>query len=255
MQNKPKNISFNLRWHRRVGLSVTLMLVLLAITGVLLNHSPAAGLNKKILSSAWLLDWYGFETASLSGFLVGEKWLHHPGERALFLDTETVASCNPPLLSGVVTPEFLLALCTDELVILTSSGELVEKINLSNGLPKDTTNLGYFYNTTFIKSNSQILSLDLETLEILPSKTEIKQWQTSRSLPSEIRLKLNQDSQLPGISLETLILDLHSGRFFGNIGVLFFDFIGLLTCFLAITGLWSWLGRRKVKIKPPEEDY
>jgi hypothetical protein len=155
----------------------------------------------------------------------------------------------------VVTPEFLLALCTDELVILTSSGELVEKINLSNGLPKDTTNLGYFYNTTFIKSNSQILSLDLETLEILPSKTEIKQWQTSRSLPSEIRLKLNQDSQLPGISLETLILDLHSGRFFGNIGVLFFDFIGLLTCFLAITGLWSWLGRRKVKIKPPKEDY
>ena len=223
------------------------MLVFLAITGVLLNHSPAAGLNKKILGSAWLLDWYGFETASLSGFLVGEKWLNHPGERALFLDTEPVANCNPPLLSGVAIPEFLLALCTDELVILTSSGELVEKINLSNGLPKDTTNLGYFHNKILIESNSQILSLDLETLEILPSKAKIKQWQTSKPLPSEIKVKLNQNSQLPGISLETLILDLHSGRFFGSIGVLFFDFIGLLTCFLAITGLWSWLGRRSVK--------
>ncbi len=247
MQNKPKNISFNLRWHRRVGLSVMLILIFLAITGVLLNHSPAAGLNKRILSSAWLLDWYGFETSSLSGFLVDKKWLSHPGGRKLFLDTKPVANCNPPLLGGVITPEFLLALCTDELVALTPSGELVEKINLSNGLPKDTTNLGYLHNQIFIKSNSRILSLDLETLEVLPSKTEIKQWQTSRPLPPEIIGELNQASQLPGISLETLILDLHSGRFFGNIGVLFFDFIGLLTCLLAITGLWSWLGRRKMK--------
>jgi uncharacterized iron-regulated membrane protein len=41
-----------------------------------------------------------------------------------------------------------------------------------------------------------------------------------------------------------VILDLHSGRFFGQFGVLFIDLIGLLVCILSITGLMAWMKRR-----------
>ena len=248
MKSKLKDkISFNLRWHRRIGLSVMIVLVFLSITGILLNHSPAAGLSKKILSTEWLLSWYGFETVSLSGFKVREQWINHPGDRELFLNGMPVASCAPPLLNATFTKDFLVALCKDELVILNYDGIFIEKINTLSGLPEYTTNLKYLNNTLLIKSKNEILSLDPNTLEISPSELKVDKWPQPVSLPSTLVKKLKQNSQLPGISLETVILDLHSGRFFGDAGVLFVDFMGLTVVFLAMTGLYAWLAKRRKK--------
>ena len=223
------------------------VLVFLSFTGILLNHSPAAGLSKRILSSEWLLDWYGFETVALSGFKVGKQWISHPGHRELYIDGQPVAACAPPLLSAARTDSFLIALCKDELVILSFNGELVEKINMLSGLPEYTTNMKYFNNTLFIQSHNKILSLDPDTLKVKPSELIIESWPLPSSLPSTIIEKLKQNSQLPGISLETVILDLHSGRFFGGAGVLFVDFMGLLTVFLAMTGTYVWFMKRRKK--------
>ena len=246
MKSKLKHkISVNSRWHRRVGLSVMVVLVFLSFTGILLNHSPAAGLSKRILSSEWLLDWYGFETVALSGFKVGKQWISHPGYRELYIDGQPVAACAPPLLSAARTDSFLIALCKDELVILSFNGELVEKINTLSGLPEHTTNMKYLNDTLFIQSHNKILSLDPATLKITPSQLTIESWPLPSSLPSTIVEELKQSSQLPGISLETVILDLHSGRFFGGAGVLFVDFMGLLTVFLAMTGTYVLLMKRR----------
>jgi hypothetical protein len=224
-----------------------IVLVFLSITGILLNHSPAAGLSKKILSSEWLLSWYGFETVSLSGFEVRGRWFNHPGDRELLLDDQPIASCAPPLLNATSTKNFLIALCKDELVILNSDGMFIEKINTLTGLPEDTTNLDYLDNTLLIKSKNEILSLDPSSLEISPSELKVDKWPQPISLPSTLVKKLKQSSQLPGISLETVILDLHSGRFFGDAGVLFVDFMGLLTVFLAMTGTYVWFMKRRKK--------
>ena len=114
-----------------------------------------------------------------------------------------------------------------------------------SGLPEYTTNMKYFNNTLFIQSHNKILSLDPDTLKVKPSELIIESWPLPSSLPSTIIEKLKQNSQLPGISLETVILDLHSGRFFGDAGVLFVDFMGLLTVFLAMTGTYVWLMKRR----------
>jgi len=63
-------------------------------------------------------------------------------------------------------------------------------------------------------------------------------------LPKPLQEKLKAQASGPSVSLETVILDLHSGRFFGQFGVLFIDLIGLLVCFLSITGLIAWIKRR-----------
>ncbi len=225
------------------------VLIFLSITGIFLNHSPAAGLSKRTLNSEWLLGWYGFETVALSGFKVGKQWINHPGDRELYIDGQPVAACAPPLLNAARTDSFLIALCKDELVILSFYGELVEKINTLSGLPEHTTNLKYLNNTLFIQSHNKIMSLDPDTLEIKPSQLTIESWPLPSSLPSTIVEELKQGSQLPGISLETVILDLHSGRFFGDAGVLFVDFMGLLTVFLAMTGFYTWFARRRRKIE------
>jgi uncharacterized iron-regulated membrane protein len=68
---------------------------------------------------------------------------------------------------------------------------------------------------------------------------------TTEALPDLQSGNLISTGNGASISLETPILDLHSGRFFGNAGVLFVDIVGLLMCILAITGLWAWVRLRR----------
>lgn len=267
-----KTIILNLRWHRRIGLSIMVMVIFLAITGLLLNHSPGIGLSKQTLRSQWLLNWYGFQTTAFSGFELSKhgpnkQWLSHPGGHELFLNDEPVANCQAPLLgasrldiprnktpknkvSNNKTPQvqsLLLALCQDELVILTPEGELVEKLSVLNSLPENTTALQVVGQEVLIRSNKKNLSLNIDSLETQASQANVKEWSQPSPLPQELIERINQKAELPGISMETLILDLHSGRFFGNAGVLFVDLIGLLVCLLALTGLWAWYSHHRLK--------
>jgi len=252
-----KTITLNLRWHRRIGLSVMLMVVFLAVTGLLLNHSPGIGLSKTTLKSSWLMDWYGFETASFTGYKVenqsldkttpNQQWLSHPGGHELFLNTEPVANCEGPLMGASATSTMLLALCKDELVFLTPQGELIEKLNVLSGLPEKTSGLRVIGEKVFLLADTKPMLLNLETLATQPSNTTINEWSKSTPLPQELVDNLSHRSELPGISLETLILDLHSGRFFGTAGVLFVDLIGILICILAITGLWAWYSHYRLR--------
>ncbi|MDX2463608.1 MAG: PepSY domain-containing protein [Porticoccus sp.] len=245
--NLRKTIIINLRWHRRIGLSIVIMVIFLAITGLLLNHSPNIGLSKQTLRTQWLLDWYGFETTPLTGFKLENQWLSHPGGNDLFLNTEPVASCRAPLWGASQTQSLLLALCQDELVILTSQGELIEKLSLLKGLPKNTTALQVADKEIFILSSGQTLSLNIDTLETQESNTPVTEWSSASPLPTEVIEQLYQRAELPGISMETLILDLHSGRFFGTAGVLLIDLVGLLICLLALTGLWAWYSHHRLR--------
>jgi PepSY-associated TM region len=242
-----KTIILNLRWHRRIGLSVVVMVIFLAISGLLLNHSPSIGLSQQTLRSQWLLDWYGFETTAFTGFKLEKKWLSHPGGHDLFLNDKPVSSCKAPLLGASRTPSLLLALCQDELVILTHEGDLVEKVSTLNGLPESTSALQVVGEEILIISNAKILSLNIDTLKTQASNTHVTEWSKATPLPQRLIEQLNQHAALPGVSMETLILDLHSGRFFGTAGVLFVDLVGLLICLLALTGLWAWYSHYRLR--------
>jgi uncharacterized iron-regulated membrane protein len=45
--------------------------------------------------------------------------------------------------------------------------------------------------------------------------------------------------------VERVILDLHSGRFFGKLGPWLFDIAALLLILLSLSGAWIWLKRRR----------
>ncbi|HEY6720178.1 MAG TPA: PepSY-associated TM helix domain-containing protein, partial [Burkholderiales bacterium] len=45
----------------------------------------------------------------------------------------------------------------------------------------------------------------------------------------------------PGVSVQQLLLDLHSGRFAGRFGPIFVDLLALLLSVLSLTGAWLFL--------------
>ncbi|NOQ69556.1 MAG: hypothetical protein GQ573_05565, partial [Gammaproteobacteria bacterium] len=48
-------------WHRRIGLVALSLVVILVITGIMLNHTESFKLDETYVNNSWLLDWYGIE--------------------------------------------------------------------------------------------------------------------------------------------------------------------------------------------------
>lgn len=53
-----------LRWHYRLGLIAVPLVVLLAVTGILLNHNATLKLHKAPIDSPGLRQWYGISEAN-----------------------------------------------------------------------------------------------------------------------------------------------------------------------------------------------
>jgi uncharacterized iron-regulated membrane protein len=255
MRNKPSlnnksisGIKTNMLWHRRLGLSTFVVLIFLAISAFALNHSPGLKLNQINLSSNWLLSWYGFEVPAADGFEVEGKWIYQDGNKTLLVDGTSIAPCTAPLFSVAQTADMVFALCADALILLTSDGQLVEQFGAVDGLPTNTQAVTVVDGRVYLTSRLTTTEFDpnslaLTAVEIAPQALVDRQ-QTAAILPEFLQGQLKEQSSGPSISLETVILDLHSGRFFGQFGVLFIDLIGLLVCILSITGLVAWVKRR-----------
>ena len=100
--------------HRWLGLAAGAILVLLAVTGVLINHSPALGLDSANLRQTWLLSLYHSEAAvETRAYRVDRHWLGW-ANGTLALDGEPVAECfvqpRAPLPGGAFVPSVLTGL-------------------------------------------------------------------------------------------------------------------------------------------------
>src|ERR1044071_4712825 len=47
------------RWHARIGFAALIFFVLIAVTGVALNHGAALGLDSRYVHAEWVARWYG----------------------------------------------------------------------------------------------------------------------------------------------------------------------------------------------------
>jgi len=240
----------NIIWHRRIGLSVFLLLIFLAISGFALNHSPALKLNKISLSNSWLLSWYGLEKPLIKGFKLDDKWLYEDGSNLLYADKQAVATCSAPLLSVAKSSNTLYALCAETLHLLTESGQLLESFSQLDGLPNDVRAISAVDKSLYLITDSAVLEFNPESLALKPvsgiDPASLNAITDQLAVPESLEQELENSG--PSISLETVILDLHSGRFFGQFGVLVIDIVGLLICILSISGLLAWINRlRQIK--------
>lgn len=245
--NIKKSIILNLRWHRRIGLSVFVVMIFLAITGFALNHSPGLSLSKIKLTNDWLLSWYGVAPQKSEGYAVAENWVYGTGLEQLYFNDQALGYCPPPLISVTTTNQLIIALCSGSISILTTEGLLVETFNQVQGLPANSTGLATIGQKIMLLGDTMAWEFDpdLLNLSVVDDLSVLKQ--AAILQPDNLPAAFSNGDNSGGISLETLIVDLHSGRFFGDAGVLFVDIVGLLICLLAFTGLWAWVNHQRLR--------
>ena len=246
MRRRPRLVGLLWRWHRRLGLLAAFFVLLLAASGIALNHSSELGLDRDFVDWPWLSRAYGDDSSTLPAYQLGKHWLSRTADGRVYFDAKEVAPCNGNLLGAVQSGAMLYAACAEQLLLITSSGELVESVNASTGLPVPLTAIGLIDATVALQVEETWRLADLDLMDFsnrAPAGVMINQFAPGQ-LPETIRELIPTPNQW--LSWERLLLDLHSGRLLGRIGVLWVDFIGILLGSLAMSGIamW-WLHRRR----------
>ena len=241
MRRRRRLVGLLWHWHRRVGIVVALFAVLLAVSGIVLNHTAQLGLDRSFVPWPWLMHVYGDDSSDLPAFQLGERWLTRTSAGYIYLDGQEVAPCSGELVGAVAADDLLYAACAEELLLLTHAGELVESVSASTGLPAPLQASGLIGGQLVVQSGGIWWQADLDSMDLsqrAPAAGAVIRQLVSDRLPEDIRARIPAPDQW--LSWERLLLDLHSGRLFGRFGVLWMDAIGVLLVTLATSGIAMW---------------
>jgi len=226
------------RGHRWVGLSLVAFVLLLSISGIALNHSIDLELDRRYVSWSWLLDAYGLEVpAPATSFADSGHRATLVGER-LFLDGRDTGQ-QDSILTGIAGLGSLVVIGGEQTVyLMTESGEFVEAIDLGAKLDGPIEQVGRSGERAILKSAGKLYRSDPEIALFEAWDDESADHWSVATPPDAAELAVLQTAwRGRGVTVERLLLDLHSGRVFGSAGPLFMDIVAILLIALSLSGL------------------
>ena len=250
MNRKKRRASLIRRLHRSLGAAAAVFILFMVLSGMVINHSNGLGLDQRHVSQPYLLSWYGLDAPDqIHSFAAGGNWISFAGSQ-LFLDDSHISSVSNGA-GAVFSNNMLIAASSDELLLLDTSGQLIERQPWGPPEAGPIESIGLLPDgTVVVKSTDRIWLADAELLSWQVVKETISNptWSVSGPTPPHLIQTITQQYRGEGLSIERLLLDFHSGHIFGPIGVFIYDLLALAVGFLSISGLILWIrGRRNGK--------
>lgn len=233
------------RWHRRLALVACALIVLLSITGVLLNHANQLGWDTQWIKQPWLLSSYGISVPETfqGAHIQGAWWVL--GGHQLFRESQAVAECDQPWRDVVGTTQWVFAVCDTQWLLLLPDGSVVESHRqpaqtglTAMGVAGPSTVLMAFSDTTYV------WNIDQFSLAPAPSDVAVPTSQ-SQAVPSALSARVAAQYGVPDLTWQRWIQDLHAGRWFGGWGWVLSDLAALALLLLSATGFLTWAGRSR----------
>ena len=227
------------RWHARIGFAAMLFFMVLAATGLALNHGRDLGLDGRFVHAEWLARWYGIKSEPpRHAFRSGRHVLIAANGRWL-LDGRISGEKLPQPVGLVELAEIFVAASDAALYVYRGNGELIEKLG-PGALPGSPVRaIGSSARRIYLRTASGIFA-SADALSWRPAPERSVSW----SAPADLSIseqRACEEALAPGISVEQLLLDLHSGRFAGRYGPMVVDLLALLLAILSLTGAWLFL--------------
>ena len=229
------------QWHRYVGISIALFVILLAVTGIALNHTSELNLNKSYIKNTSLLDHYGIKAPeTIHSFNAGNHWASQWQDR-LYLNKIELGTYKDTLTGAVNYQNIIIIGLQNSLLLYTPEMEFIEKLANVDGVPAGIKAIGITDQQELaVRTENGVFTTDDSFSIWNKDKNAITVWNDANPLPKELYQSILDIFRGKGLTLERIILDLHSGRILNINGVYFMDFVALLLIFLACTGLWIW---------------
>jgi hypothetical protein len=245
--NGAARVTWLRRVHRWTGLAALVFVLLLATTGIALNHTAAWRLDETWVDWAWLLHAYGIDAPRPSASFTED------GTRAtllggrLYVDGREIARNIETLAGLAVTGERVVVAAGKEVFLLTESGDLIERMDLDSALSAAITEVGLAQGHVVLRTDAGLFRFDDDLLNLEPApdlRQEDVQWSPASAVPPDESARLRNLYRGRGITVERLLVDLHSGRIVPRLGALLMDLVAILLIALGISGLIMWMRRR-----------
>lgn len=233
------------KFHRYTGLIIAVIVLLLSVTGIMLNHTEELKLDERFVESPVILDWYGIKAPKPElAYSIRGQWILQAGHQ-IYLNTDPILKKTEPLIGAAVNDEFIVAAFPTVLFMLSHEGEVIEQIQKS---PIENIASGE-NERIYIKSRGRVFFSDDGLLTWETSDQRNIEWALPDPLPGDLEKNLKRKSRHRILPFERMTLDLHSGRFFGRFGVYIIDFTGLLLILLTVSGCWIWLRHIIIRLR------
>lgn len=235
------------RWHGHIGVVATVLLVFVVVTGIILNHEEGFRLDKREISSPWLMRWYGMHVeAPQTGYLMGDRYFSWEGDKwaigsqALFGSSEyPVGAVKVGDIDYVATPSALYMYQAD--------GQLLEKLEKQSLPAYPILALGKMGDSVVLQTPSAMLASP-DGLTWRKAGTDLT-WASMQPMPDDVRRQMGI-LLAPGLSLQRILMDVHSGRIFGRYGPWVVDLAAIAFLMLGISGVWIyWRSIKQGKLR------
>ncbi|MBA6365234.1 MULTISPECIES: PepSY-associated TM helix domain-containing protein [unclassified Colwellia] len=228
------------KWHRQLGIFAALFLIFLSISGVALNHTSFFSLSDKSITSSILLNHYGIKPPSDIRFYQQKEWL--VTDQLIWLNDQVVFQSDTPVIGISRLQSYLLLVTTKQLVIFTDEGLIIDKIDNSSDLPTPISAFSIIGDQLVLNTPEGYFQGDSDFFEWQKITTLVEpSWVESASVTENELVVANKKFQSQFLNWERVILDAHSGRLFGNLGVWFMDIVALMLILLSVSGIYIWL--------------
>jgi hypothetical protein len=232
-------------WHRYIGIGAAIFVIVLTVTGLVLNHTDELKLDSDYIQSDLLLDWYGINApGELTSFTSGPVSVTAVNDR-IFWGNEKLSHVSLPLAGLLVYRDLVVIAAGGGLSLYTTEGELIEKLEHVAGMPTGILTIGITAQGLLaVKTARGVYLTDDGMLEWhLAARPEVL-WSEATPVPPGLKAALQAAYRGTGLPVERVLLDLHSGRILGRAGVYLVDAAAILFLLLAISGVWLWIRRR-----------
>ncbi|WP_370979318.1 PepSY domain-containing protein [Agaribacterium sp. ZY112] len=239
------------RWHKRAGLMSAVVVLLLSITGILLNHTDALRLAKFKVSSPWLLSLYGQEVPEFRSYSLapdGKVLLVSALSTHVYVEAKPLYQCSQTLVALSAFKGSLAVACRQSLALFDAQLNLVDVSDIYSGLPAPIESMGRCDQHFCIVSAAGQYALNSDTMQWQPSQANLSLTPV-QATPAWVKKQVMASYGASELSWERVVLDLHAGRFLGSIGPFIMDLIALLFILAAVSGVYMWLGQNKKAAK------
>ena len=232
-------LRFLRRWHARMGVAAVLFFLILAATGVALNHGRDFRLDGTYLHLPWLARWYGVKAdAPQYAFRSGSHELVAANGRWL-LDGKVSGEKLPEPIGVAEMAELFVVASGFAVYVYRHDGELVERLEPPSLPAVPLQAVGSRDGKLILKTASGIFS-STDAVSWKPATEPDMSWSRPTRLP-EADLRHLRETLTPGITVLQVLLDLHSGRIFGRYGELLVDLMAVILAALSLIGGWLFI--------------
>jgi hypothetical protein len=232
-------------WHRYIGISTAIFVIVLTFTGLLLNHTDELELDAAYVQSDIMLDWYGINApGELVSYQADAVYITAVNNK-IFWDSKPLLHVSAPLAGVQAFGDLVVIVAAGRLVLFTAGGELVEKLENVAGVPTGIQAIGLSSQGLLaVKTARGNYQADENLLEWVRADGPEINWSSTQATEPALLRSLQKAYRGTGLPMERIMLDLHSGRILGRAGVYIMDAAAIGFLLLAASGVWLWLRRR-----------